>query len=72
MRGHEIRLPAFQRLRNAQQAHQIGVVRVEELPRVRPVDAHAGYGGRVVAQVLDVAQDVPVGVLRDEVPEVGA
>ena len=72
MRGDEIRLPALQRLRYAQQAYQIGVIRVEELPRVGPVDAHAGYSGWVVAEILDVPQDVSVGVLRDEVAQVGA
>lgn len=55
VRRHEVRLAAFQRLRDAQQADKVGVVGVEELPRVGAVDAHAVNGRAVFAEILDVA-----------------
>lgn len=72
MRGHEVGLPAFQRFRDAQQSNKIGVVGVEELPRVGTVDAHPVNRTAVLAQIFDVSEDVSMSVLRDEVAEVGA
>lgn len=70
--GDDVALAALLRPVDAQQAHDVARVRVEELPRRRPVDAHPVDLRRVVAHVLDVAQHVAATVLRDEVPDVGA
>lgn len=70
--GDDVALAALLRAVHAQQAHDVARVRVEELPRRRPVDAHLVDLRRVVAHVLDVAQHVAAAVLRDEVPDVGA
>lgn len=70
--GDDVALAALLRAVHAQQAHDVARVRVEELPRRRPVDAHLVDLRRVVAHVLDVAQHVAPAVLRDEVPDVRA
>lgn len=70
--AHNITLATFLRAVDTQQADNIARVGVEELPRRGAVDAHAVDLGRVVADVLDVAEDVAAAVLGDEVAQVGA
>ena len=72
MGGDEVGLAAFHGALDAQQADDVGVVGVEELARVGAVDAGLVDLGGVVAEVLDVAEDVAATVLGDEVAEVGA
>ncbi|CAH0055720.1 unnamed protein product [Clonostachys solani] len=57
---------------DAEEANHIAVVGVEELAGGGAVDAHLVDLGGVVADVLDVAQDVAEAVLREEVADVGA
>ncbi|CAG9941768.1 unnamed protein product [Clonostachys rosea f. rosea IK726] len=57
---------------DAQEPHDVAVVGVEELAGGGAVDAHLVDLGGVVADVLDVAQDVTEAVLREEVADVGA
>lgn len=70
MDAGDVGLAALLGAGEAQQADDVGVVRVEELPRVRPVDPHLVDRCAVLAQVLHVAQDVPAPVLRHRVPDV--
>lgn len=42
------------------------------IPSICAVDAHFINLGRVLAEILDVAQDVAAAVLADEVAQVGA
>ena len=70
--GDDVRLAAFQRPRDAQQADDVAVVGVEELASAGAVDADFIDLCGVGARVFDVAQDVAEAVLRDEVAEVGA
>lgn len=72
VRRHYIGLAALKRLDQAQQPDQVAVVRVEELARARAVDAHAVDRGRVLAQVLDVAQHMAAPVLRHKVAQIRA
>lgn len=67
-----VALAALLRTVHAQEADDVAVVGVEELPRGGAVDAHRVDLGRVVADVLDVAQDVAASVLRKEVAQVSA
>ena len=70
--GDDVRLAAFQRPRDAQQADDVAVVGVEELASAGAVDADFIDLCGVGARVFDVAQDVAEAVLRDEVAEVGS
>jgi hypothetical protein len=72
VRRHQVRLAAFQRLRDTQQSDKVRVISVEELPRVGAIDAHAVDGAGVLAEILDVPENVAMSVLRDEVAEVGS
>ena len=72
MARYKVALATLKGLRNAQQTYKIGVVGVEELPGVGPVDAHAVYGTGILAEILYVTQDMAVGVLRNEVAQISA
>ncbi len=72
MHARDVALAALLGAREAQQPHDVGVVRVEELARVGPVDAHLVNGLAVFAQVLDVPEDVAPPVLRHRVANVRA
>ena len=72
MRRHDIRLAPFQRLSNTQQPDDIRVISVEELARIRPVDPHFVNLRRVLAEILNVAQDMAAAVLGDEVAQIRA
>ena len=69
---HDIRLAAFLRAVHAQQTDDIAIIGMEELSRGSAVDAHGMDLGRIIADVLDVAQGVAAAVLRDEVAQVGS
>lgn len=68
----DVGLAAVLGARETQQADDVAVVGVEELPRVRPVDAHLVDLLAVLAEVLHVAQDVALAVLRHRVSDVCA
>lgn len=68
----DIRLAALLRAVHAEETDDVAVVGVEELARRGAVDADSVDLGRVVADVLDVAEHVAAPVLRDEVAQVGA
>ena len=68
----DVGLAAFLGAGQAQQANDVGIIGVEELPRVRPVDPHLVDLRAVLPQVLHVAQDVALAVLRHRVPDVRA
>ena len=52
---------------HAQEADQVAIVGMEELPRGGAVDAHLINLCWIVADVLDVAEDVTTAVLADEI-----
>ena len=62
----------FRRTMHTQQADNIAIVGMEELTSRGAIDADLVNLGRVVADVLDVAEDVTTAVLREEVAEVSA
>lgn len=68
----DIRLAALHRLGHAEQPDDVARVGVEELPRVGPINADAVCLRRVLAEVLDVAQDVSAAVLAHKVAQVRA
>lgn len=70
--GGDVGLAAFLGACEAEEPHDVRVVGVEELPRVGAVDAHLVDLRAVLAQVLDVAQDVPASVLAHRVSDVRA
>ena len=49
MRRRNIALPPLQRPRDAQQSHQIGIIRMEILPRIRPINPHFVNLPRILA-----------------------
>jgi hypothetical protein len=61
----DVRLAALLGLLEAEEADNVGVVGVEVLARSGGVDADLVDLGGVVAEVLDVAEDVALVVLRD-------
>ena len=69
--GH-VALPALFRARDAQQADDIAVVGMEELPGVRAVDAHFVDPRAVFAEIFHMAEYVTAAVLRDRVADVCA
>lgn len=65
--GDNVGLAALLGAVDAEKADKVGVVAVEELASVGTVDADFVNLGRVLAKVLDVAENVSVAILRDEV-----
>lgn len=72
MDARDVALAAVLGTGDAQEAHDVRVIGVEELPRVGAVDADLVDLRAVLAQVLDVTEDVAPAVLRDRVPDVRA
>lgn len=72
MSADEVTLASLLCTVHAQQPDNVTVVRVEELARRRAVDAHLVDLRRVVADVLDVPQDVAAAVLGKEVADMGS
>lgn len=69
--GNDVRFAARFGLVNTEESDKVGVVDVEELARVGAVDADFVNLGGVVAEVFDVAEDVAVAILGNEVTEGG-
>lgn len=70
MRRGNVALSSLQRSCDAEQAHDVRIVGMEELACVGPVDSDFVNLRRIVAQVFDVAENVAVAILRDKVAQV--
>lgn len=70
MAAHQVTLTTLQRLSDAQQANKIRVVGVEELSRICTVDAYLVNLRRILAEILDMTEDMAARVLTDKVAQV--
>lgn len=72
MGADKVTLTPFCSAVNAQKPDNVPVIGVEELARCRAVDANLVGLRRIIADVLDVPQDVATAVLGEEVADVSS